>query len=59
VAKKDIELDEMDQEILEIVFDEDLIDSLMEEFTHEAVKSLVEKLEIDFPEDIFPSEEDS
>jgi len=59
VAPKEVDLDEMDIEILEAVFDEDLIDSLTEEFELEAVKSLVVKLDIDFPEDIFPKEDDS
>lgn len=48
----------MDQEILEMVFDEDLIESLTNEFQDEAVKSLMEKLDIEFPEDIFPKEEE-
>jgi len=59
VANKEVELDEIDQEILETVFDEDLIDSLMKDFELEAVKSLMIKLSIEFPEDIFPKEEES
>ena len=57
MAGKEIELDDIEQEMLEHAFDEDLIDSLCREFDHEAVKSLVLKLGIEFPEDIFPSEE--
>jgi len=59
VGGREIELDEIEQEMLEQVFDEDLIDSLCKEFDHEAVKSLVVKLGLEFPEDIFPKEEDS
>lgn len=59
MANREIELDEMDQEIIEMVFDEDFIESLCNEFESEAVKALCDKLGVDFPEDIFPSEEDS
>jgi len=58
VAAKEIELDDVDLEMLEHVFDEDMIDSLCEEFDQERVKLLMEKLEVVFPEDVFPSEED-
>jgi len=58
VANKEVELDDVDQEILEAVFDEDLIDSLTENFELEAVKSLIVKLDLEFPEDIFPKEEE-
>jgi len=58
VAAKEVELDDVDMEILEHVFDEDMIDSLCEEFEQEQVKLLMEKLEVEFPEDVFPSEED-
>ena len=59
MAGREIELDDVEQEMLEQVFDEDLIDSLCKEFEHEAVKLLVVKLGLEFPEDIFPSEEES
>jgi len=59
VAAKEVELDDVDLEILEHVFDEDMIDSLCEEFEQERIKLLMEKLEIEFPEDIFPSEEET
>ena len=58
MAGREIELDDVEQEMLEQVFDEDLIDSLCKEFEHEAVKSLVVKLGIEFPEDIFPGEDE-
>jgi len=58
VGNKEIDLDDMDQEILEMVFDDDLIESLTDEFESEAVKSLMKKLDIEFPEDIFPEEEE-
>jgi len=58
VANKEVELDDVDQEILEAVFDEDLIDKLAEDFELEALKSLIVKLDLEFPEDIFPKEEE-
>jgi len=58
VANKEVELDDVDQEILEAVFDEALIDKLTEDFELEAVKSLIVKLDLEFPEDIFPEEEE-
>jgi len=58
VANKEVELDDVDQEILEATFNEELIDRLTEDFELEAVKSLLVKLEIEFPEDIFPEEEE-
>jgi len=58
VAHKEVELDEIDQEILEFVFDEDLQDSLIGEFDPEVVKSLMTKLDIVFHEDEFPPEEE-
>lgn len=59
MADKEIELDSTEQEILEQVFDEDLIESLCEEFEEERVKVLCEKLGVEFPEDIFPSEDET
>jgi len=59
VANKEVELDDVDQEILEAAFDEAKIDSLTEDFELEAVKSLMVKLDIEFPEDIFPEEEET
>jgi len=59
VANKEVEFDDVDQEILEAVFDETTIDRLAEDFELEAVKSLMVKLDIEFPEDIFPEEEET
>jgi len=59
VANKEVELDDVDQEILEAAFDDDLIERLTEDFELEAVKSLMVKLDIEFPEDIFPEEEEA
>jgi len=58
VANKEVELDDVDQEILEAAFNDDLIERLTEDFELEAVKSLMVKMDIEFPEDIFPEEED-
>lgn len=58
MSVREIELDAIDQEIIEQVFDEDLIESLCKEFSEEKVKSLCERLGVEFPEDIFPGEEE-
>lgn len=55
---KEIEFDEIDLEIFEHVFDEDMIESLCREFEEGKVKELMEKLEIEFKDVLFPSEED-
>ena len=56
---REITLDDSDVEILEFVFDDDMIETLCSEFEEGKVKELVEKLNIEFAEDIFPAEEDS
>jgi len=58
VANKEVELDEHDTEIMEFVFDEDMIEGLCGEFDQDKVKLLMKKLDIEFPEDIFPKEEE-
>lgn len=55
---RDVELDDKDEAILEDLFvDTKLVARLVGEFGAEQVQSLMEKLGLEFPEDLNPAEE--
>lgn len=55
---REVELDGKDEEILENLFSDDHVAELLEEFDETAIRSLMEKLGLEFPEEVLEDEDE-
>lgn len=55
---REVELDEADLDILESLLTDDNVEELLDEFTEAKIRSFMDKVGFEFPEELLEDEED-